>query len=191
MVTAYVILSRVKSAAGLALLRAFTPELFAQGPAPGPHCLMKFLRARLEAGSSSYSTEAAQDEYVYRDGKDKARARFVGNEDAIVPLRCGGCHNNLVPQHYPDMAGEDIISDEVWTDFKFECIFNAGEYRLCKGCKEKRVLAKEKTETCDFAECRACGQSIHKHFKEWFDQRLCGGCEKLAHPERTLVPALQ
>ena len=46
MVNAYVILSRVKNASGLALLRAFSPELFANSVAPGPHCLLKFLRQR-------------------------------------------------------------------------------------------------------------------------------------------------
>ena len=35
MVNAYVILSRVKNASGLALLRAFCPELFSGGVSPG------------------------------------------------------------------------------------------------------------------------------------------------------------
>jgi hypothetical protein len=40
MVNAYVILSRVKNASGLALLRAFSPELFSGGVAPGcPWCV--------------------------------------------------------------------------------------------------------------------------------------------------------
>ena len=38
--TAYVILSRLMSADGLLILRAFSPELFAMGNAPGPFCLL-------------------------------------------------------------------------------------------------------------------------------------------------------
>ena len=41
MVTTYVILSRVKKADGLLLMRAFSPYLFRLGDAPGPHCLLK------------------------------------------------------------------------------------------------------------------------------------------------------
>ena len=44
--TAYVILSRVKRAHGLLLLRAFSPELFRMGMAPGPYCILKLLRHR-------------------------------------------------------------------------------------------------------------------------------------------------
>jgi len=40
MMTAYVILSRVKRAHGLLLLRAFSPELFRMGMAPGPYCIL-------------------------------------------------------------------------------------------------------------------------------------------------------
>ena len=40
--TAYVISSRMQSAAGLLLLRAFSPALFRQGEPPGPHVLLKF-----------------------------------------------------------------------------------------------------------------------------------------------------
>ena len=47
MLSAYVVLSRVKKAIGLLLLRAFSLYLFKHGPPPGPHCLMKLLRSRL------------------------------------------------------------------------------------------------------------------------------------------------
>ena len=40
MVKAYVILSRIKSATGLLLLRAFAVQLVRQGQAPRPQCLM-------------------------------------------------------------------------------------------------------------------------------------------------------
>jgi len=46
MITAYVILSRVKSAGGLLLLRAFAHHLFKWGPPVGPTCLLHLLRTR-------------------------------------------------------------------------------------------------------------------------------------------------
>ena len=44
--TTYVILSRVKQADGLLLLRAFSPSLFRFGSSPGPVCLVKHLQRR-------------------------------------------------------------------------------------------------------------------------------------------------
>ena len=43
MLATYVILSRVRKADGLLLLRAFSPYLFRLGSAPGPYCLLKLL----------------------------------------------------------------------------------------------------------------------------------------------------
>ena len=47
MVTTYVILSRVRCADSLLLLRAFSPYLFRVGSPPGPACLLKLLHHRL------------------------------------------------------------------------------------------------------------------------------------------------
>ena len=52
MTNSYVILSRFKNAAGLALLRAFSSELFATGVSPGPHCLLKLLRSKKSTSSN-------------------------------------------------------------------------------------------------------------------------------------------
>ena len=46
LMTVYVMLSRMKSADGLLLLRAFCPNIFQMGPPPGPHCLLKMMRQR-------------------------------------------------------------------------------------------------------------------------------------------------
>ena len=45
MMTTYVILSRLTSANGLLLLRAFCPNVFQMGALPGPHCLLKLLKS--------------------------------------------------------------------------------------------------------------------------------------------------
>ena len=62
LMTTYVILSRVKSANGLLLLRAFCPNMFQMGALPAPHCLLKLLRHRFgtEAGTSHAVAGAAQ-----------------------------------------------------------------------------------------------------------------------------------
>ena len=67
MLCAYVALSRVRRSEGLLLLRAFSPYLFGQGPPPGPHCLMKLLRAKHgTAQVEPYSLEDASAEYAER-----------------------------------------------------------------------------------------------------------------------------
>ena len=62
----YVILSRVKNANLLLLLRAFCPLMFRMGAPPGPACLLELLRRRFggsgEAGQEPYTlTEARGD----------------------------------------------------------------------------------------------------------------------------------
>ena len=61
MMTTYVILSRVRRANTILLLRAFSLRLFQQGCPPGPHCLLKLLRARFASTSNDdgYSTTEA------------------------------------------------------------------------------------------------------------------------------------
>lgn len=65
--TTYVILSRVKRADSLLLLRAFSPNLFRLGSPPGPACLLKLLRSRLGetqvASKKHYSKKDSTAEY--------------------------------------------------------------------------------------------------------------------------------
>ena len=65
LMTTYVILSRLKSANGLLLLRAFCANLFQMGALPGPYCLLKLLRHRFSrpAQDPDYSPAAAIEEY--------------------------------------------------------------------------------------------------------------------------------
>ena len=64
LMTTNVILSRVKSADGLLLLRAFCANLFQTGALPGPYCLLKLLRHRFEdsAQETSYKPSDAINE---------------------------------------------------------------------------------------------------------------------------------
>ena len=69
LMTTYVILSRVQSANGLLLLRAFCPNIFQMGAPPGPYCLLKLLHDRFSnAARLPYNTEAATVEYNQRCG---------------------------------------------------------------------------------------------------------------------------
>ena len=53
MLTTYVILSRVRTADSLLLMRAFSHYLFRLGSSPGPRCLEKLLRARFPQARES------------------------------------------------------------------------------------------------------------------------------------------
>ena len=47
--SAYVATSRVKTKEGILIMQPFSPGLFAHGPPPGPHILMRLLRGDIEA----------------------------------------------------------------------------------------------------------------------------------------------
>ena len=59
MLAAYVALSRVRKAEMLLLLRTFSKQLFQQGPPPGPHCLMRFLRSKFAAAPHNTASTAS------------------------------------------------------------------------------------------------------------------------------------
>ena len=84
--TAYAILSRVKKADGLLLLRAFSPFLFRMGTPPGPACLLKLLRCRFRKQSDAtdppYTLKEAQADYQtiadkWADEKNLQKSRGV------------------------------------------------------------------------------------------------------------------
>ena len=78
MMTTYVILSRVRRATTILILRAFSLRLFQQGCPPGPFCLLKLLRARFAPtpGDDPYTLAQAIAEYHELDKKrDSQRNR--------------------------------------------------------------------------------------------------------------------
>ena len=80
MMTAYVILSRVTKADGLLLLRAFNPDLFRMGAAPGPHCLLKLLRARFNDTQTSGAAQDSEEEYDLAAARAEYDQRIYGHE---------------------------------------------------------------------------------------------------------------
>ena len=93
MITNYVILSRLRRADSLLLMRAFSPTLFRHGSPPGPYCLQKLLRSRFSSNEQTqptksqtfnaqegtheevYTTEEAMREYKRLSGEWDARKK--------------------------------------------------------------------------------------------------------------------
>ena len=73
MVNAYVILSRVRTADTLLLLRAFSLQLFRTGTPPGPACLLKLLRHRLLSVSPQSRTSDQKDPTSTEPGANSGR----------------------------------------------------------------------------------------------------------------------
>ena len=108
--TVYVILSRVKSAMGLLLIRAFCPELFQMGVLPGPYCLLKMLRRRFGQRAEQQSMGA----------NAPASSSGAAHDGASLPASSSGAaHDGASPILYgPDEAVEEfkqlMTSYEAW-----------------------------------------------------------------------------
>ena len=66
--SAYVANSRVKTKEGILIMQPFSPGLFAHGPPPGPHILMRLLRGEILADDVD-----AEFDQLRREAKDRAR----------------------------------------------------------------------------------------------------------------------
>jgi hypothetical protein len=202
MMTTYVILSRVKKADGLLLLRAFSRELFRMGMAPGPYCLLKLLRHRFGLASDAGATQ--EEEYGLEEGiveyhqRQAEQKRYLALRKLRGSLyKCYDCEKELPPESFgADPKSEDSIR---------EICISTGALTHCKSCRHD----------CDIAiaegyqgkngngwrgsmvlqpkkECRIC----HKHRGERYFQgvpddacssclncpempeHFCGNCEK-------------
>ena len=82
MLAAYVGLSRVKSKEALLIMQAFSPALFAHGPPPGPHILMRLLRGEVPVEEI--------DEEFWRLERE---AKWTGAEKDLMHMRweCALC----------------------------------------------------------------------------------------------------
>ena len=165
MINAYLILSRVKRAHGLVLLRAFSPELFRTGVAPGPHCLLKFLRCAHSSQNSDakYSTQDAQEEYQYRTRKVAGRIKLI--DEHGLPLLCHGCNNRLCPEFHGQ--GSRPL-DQIYSDEHLKACWEQGCRRRCSECEKLLTLPSKLPR----AECEQCAQ----RFPQEKDEKLCGGC---------------
>ena len=65
-ISTYVASSRVKTKEGILIMQPFSPGLFAHGPPPGPHILMRLLRGEILVDDVD-----AEFEQLRREAKDR------------------------------------------------------------------------------------------------------------------------
>ena len=122
------ILSRLRRAHGLLLLRAFSPFLFRMGCPPGPQCLLKLLRQRFgSAGTgetATYNHEAAEREYKDLAAKWEKHRKILKMQG--LQWHCFNCKRNLPKASFGAKAH---TCQEVHT----RCVA-PGYWRRCNAC---------------------------------------------------------
>ncbi|CAK0869630.1 unnamed protein product [Prorocentrum cordatum] len=175
--TAYVILSRLTSAEGLLLLRAFAPELFRQGAAAGPHCLLKLLRARHGPDAATAGGPAGEAQEYGRAEATEEYATMVAAQEAGRERRkqrgptwaCWCCRLafpaegfGAKPRHRGDV-GEKCLG--------------SGHWRECKACADALCSERAKDAAATFLQkqCISCQHlQIIALFEEGSDE--CNAC---------------
>ena len=176
LMTTYVILSRVKSANGLLLLRAFCANLFQMGALPGPYCLLKLLRRRFagSAQDANYSPADAIEEYKMMMAEYEGRR--AQQKQHGPAYRCGHCTLTFPAEAF-DVNRHDIA------DLHNMCV-GLGSLRVCSACVQ--IPAGTSTTLCTRCKqqrqpgyfsagsiiCSAC------HLQEKYAVRACTSCHK-------------
>ena len=185
MLAAYVAMSRVRSADGLLLVRAFSKMLFQQGPPPGPHVLMKLLRARLVVQNDDYTSKEAVEEYD-RLAEEKAKAKALRKEVGLV-WKCSACAHA-----YPaaGFGAEASKTAEVYAS----CV-KPGAWLACSACAETFRISKEdpvstaQTNSCSHCcevkslahfprEPEGCTWCRQCRLQRGLEFEICKGCRK-------------
>ena len=155
--TTYVILSRVRRANTILILRAFSLRLFQQGCPPGPFCLLKLLRARFAAqiGDDDYTPEKAQAEY-HAMVKTWVTLRNEGKH-AELRWKCFSCE-----KMYP-AEGFNASSDKK-KEMSELCI-RPGYWKACIACTASVSLWNPRCRD-SARNCVSCGT---KRGVNWFE----------------------
>ena len=135
--TAYVILSRLTSASGLLLLRAFSPELFGLGAAPAPSCLLDHMRRRFQGTDNSHAVQEARKEYdvlVARQDLGRQKRKQLGPS-----WHCWHCR-----QKHPV---ENFGADRQKSNEVYALCVEPGHWRCCTACRDAldEYMAKKPT----------------------------------------------
>ena len=131
MMTSYVILSRLKVADGLLLLRAFSRDLFNNGTPPGPHCLLKFLRARFTKQTSCTGTAH---ESTLSHAAKRQRLEPTSNsadettESGVYRLVDAKDEFTMMSKNYEDRRGKKKLYGSVWKCYHCEFDWPASSY---------------------------------------------------------------
>ena len=169
MITTYVILSRVRKADSLLLMRAFSPYLFRLGSAPGPYCLLKLLRHRfsgaaqkvgrqegthgLQSDDQSYGPEQAIDEYKTLSAAWEAKKKLQKTEG--MEWQCCACGHLFHVDGYSSTTADPANSALQ------ELRIAQGHWRRCRACKNAPQCKDESRIQCQ----GRCGQSRDRvHF---------------------------
>ena len=167
MVTTYVILSRIKKATGLLLLRAFAPNLFRMGSAPGPHCLLKLLRRRFSTASSDiadYTAADATEEYQSMSARWESLHKQQKTEG--TKWRCFDCQLEFPAQGYTAKSSSR-------TDILNNCLL-PGHWRRCVACTLPADIANDARHQ-DAAALRRCQKCNQNRDVRYFDNDSLGG----------------
>ena len=189
MITSYVILSRVRKADGLLLMRAFSPYLFRLGSAPGPACLLKLLRRKFTGTAQSSDDRCGHEEaiveYEFLTKKWETEKKLQRSEG--MQWRCCMCGHVLPARGYGDASTLTLNA-------KLEelCI-TQGHWRRCQACAEvpsveDHVLVecagpcKQQRERFYFEEdsltCKAC------IFPQRLRMYVCSQCQNVKRYEQ-------
>ena len=94
MLAAYVGLTRVKRKEGLLVMQAFSPGLFAHGPPPGPHILMRLLRGEISVDQiddeferlQENSKNASAEKNLMKMHWECRACKIAGRADFVKPM---------------------------------------------------------------------------------------------------------
>ena len=178
MITTYVILSRVRKADSLLLMRAFSPYLFRVGSSPGPHCLMKLLRHRFSGTAQVNQTKAA-------DENSKSDKRPYGPTQAIeeykqleaqwqshrklqktrgMEWKCFQCE-----KLFPIGGYGDSTQGTAKNDLQKWCI-TQGYWRRCVACMQIPIEGSTEKQICE--RCK-----YPRHIKTFSNDNICSSCK--------------
>ena len=144
--SAYVANSRVKTKEGILIMQPFSPGLFAHGPPPGPHILMRLLRGDIE-------TDGVDAEFDRM--RQEARDRSAEKDLMKMHWQCQACFLEGRADYMKPML-----------DFNVRCaadfvnkLLPQGAWTRCSRCIRK--LRQEAIEVAKAARthvCKACGK---------------------------------
>ena len=158
MMTTYVILSRVRRASSILILRAFSLRLFQQGCPPGPFCLLKYLRARFNRhqNDDQYTSAQAIDEYKeliqrWESKKEQKTHRKVGSGGSTTNRwKCFCCEKTYTAEGFNASSNSRKDINEL-------CV-QPGYWRACIACTAAIFLGETDSDKT-VRTCITCTQS--------------------------------
>ena len=160
MMTTYVILSRVRRATTILLLRAFPLRLFQQGCPPGPHCLLKLLRSRFTPGPCDEIYEPNDAIAEYHELNKKWDSRKTRKKHTVDRWQCFSCKETYPAEGFNAANGNRKEINE--------CCILPFHWRSCIACTA--AISKRHTgHNFEMRTCTKCGTQRTTNFYEGLD----------------------